>query len=278
MTNEEPRVLYETRSEGRIALITLNRARYRNPLSRQMIEEIDAAFERAALDDGVRVIILRGDGPAFSGGHDLGSPDALATRGEREGQPMGKRYGRTRAMDVEPHLRWRAIPKPTIAMVHGHCIYAGWMLASAMDVVFAAEGTQFLPTNFAFFSVPWDLGARRALHLMYDNRFVDARQAMEWGFVQDVFPPERLEAETIAYAERVAEQDPFQLALMKHSVHQMQEMQGFTAHILSSYSDRMVRAANDVAVSEQPAEGGRRRYLSVERARANRRSEEGSAR
>ena len=70
-------------------------------------------------------------------------------------------------------------------MVHGHCIYAGWMLASAMDVVFAAEGTQFLPTNFAFFSVPWDLGARRALHLMYDNRFVDARQAME--FYKDVF-------------------------------------------------------------------------------------------
>ena len=69
---------------------------------------------------------------------------------------------------------------------------------------------------------------------------------------------------------------PFQLALMKHSVHQMQEMQGFTAHILASYSDRMVRAANDVAVSEQPEEGGRRRYLSVERARANQAAGDGS--
>ena len=271
--NEDPRVRYETRVDGRIALITMTRARYRNPLSRQMIEELDEAFQRAESDAGVRVIVLRGEGAAFSAGHDLGSPDALANRAEREGQPMGRRYGRTRAMDVDPHLRWRSIPKPTIAMVHGHCIYAGWMLASAMDVVFAAEGTQFLPTNFAFFSVPWDLGARRALHAMYDNRFVDARKAMEW-FVQEVFAADRLEAETLAYAERVAEQDPFQLALMKHSVHQMQEMQGFTAHILSSYSDRMVRAANDVAVSEQPEDGGRRRYLSVERARANQSSED----
>jgi enoyl-CoA hydratase len=235
------------------------------------VSAIDGAFEQAADDPEVRVIVLRGEGPTFSAGHDLGSPDTLATRAEREHEPMGRRYGRTRAMDVEPHLRWRAIPKPTIAMVHGACIYAAWMLASAMDVIFASEDAQFLPTNFAYFSVPWDVGARRAKYLMYDNRFIGAREAMDWGFVAEVHPLDQLEAATMAYAERVAQQDPFQLRMMKHSIHQMQEIQGFTAHIMSSYSDRMVRAANtEVPISEQPAEGGRRKYISVERARAHR--------
>ncbi len=79
----------------------------------------------------------------------------------------------------------------------------------------------------------------------------------------------------MAYAECVAQQDPFQIRMMNYSIHQMQEMQGFTAHILSSFSDRMVRAANDGSVTEEGAEGGRRLYLSVERARAHRAASEG---
>jgi len=266
--NEEPRVLYEPRNDGTIAVITMNRPRYRNPLSAQMMASLDEAFIRAEDDPTVRVILLRGNGPTFSGGPDLGSPDALAVRAERENEPMGRRYPRTRGMDVDPHLRWRQIPKPTIAVVQGACIYAAWMLASAMDVIFAAEDAQFLPTNFAYFAVPWDIGARRAKYLMFDNRFLTAREAMDWGFVQEVHPSDELEAAAMAYAERVAQQDPFQIQLMKHSIHQMQEIQGFTPHIMSSFSDRMVRAANSSAITTEGAT--RREYISVERARANR--------
>jgi enoyl-CoA hydratase len=266
---DDPRVLYETLDEGRIAVITMNRPRYRNPLSQPMMDELDAAFERAEEDPEVRVIMLRGEGPTFTGGHDLGSPDAVAVRAERENETMGRRYPRTRGMDVDPHLRWRNIPKPTIAVVQGACIYAGWMLASAMDVVFAADDAQFLPTNFAYFSVPWDIGARRAKYLMFDNRFLTAQEALEWGFVQEVHPADQLWDAAFAYASRVAQQDPFQVRMMKHSIHQMEEIQGFSAHILSSFSDRMVRAAN----TETPitSEGATRRtYNSVERARSNR--------
>ena len=268
----DPRIRYETRHEGTIAVVSLSRERYRNALSQQLMTELESAFDEAEADDAVRVIILRADGPAFSAGYDLGSPDAIESRALTGGESMGHRYPRTRAMDVDPHLRFRNIPKPTIAMIHGHCIYAAWMLASSMDVIFAAEDAQFLATNFAYFSVPWDVGARRAKHLLFDDRFLTAREAMECGFVQDVFPPDRLEAETMAYAERVAAKDPFQLRMIKHSVHQMQEMQGFTAHIMSSYSDRMVRAANtDAPITQEQSEPGKRRlYTSVERARANR--------
>jgi enoyl-CoA hydratase len=273
MNEAEPRVQYETRSNGMIAVITMTRERYRNALSQQMVSALEEAFDLAANDDQVRVIMLRGAGPTFSAGHDLGSPDAIAMRALREGESMGARYPRTRGMDVDPHLRWRSIPKPTIAVVQGYCIYAAWMLASAMDVIFAADDAKFLPTNFAYFAVPWDIGARRAKYLMYDNRFLSAAEALDWGFVQEIHPADELETAAMAYAERVAQQDPFQIRMMKHSIHQMQEIQGFTPHILSSYSDRMVRAANDVALTESGEDGGRRRYLSVERARENRDSE-----
>ncbi len=275
MTAEEPRVLYETRDEGRIAVISMARERYRNPLSQQMMGEIEAAFERGDNDSGVRVIVLRGLGPAFSGGHDLGSPDALATREQREGESMGKRYPRTRGMDVDPHLYIRNIPKATIAMVHGTCVYASWMLASACDIVFAADDSRFLATNFAYFSVPWDIGARRAKHMMFEGRFIDAPTAVDYGFVSAIYPQAELEAETMAYAARVAEQDPFQLRMMKHSINQMQEIQGFTPHVYSSFSDRMVRAANtDAAVTVAAPEPGKRRlYVSVERALKRERDE-----
>jgi enoyl-CoA hydratase len=269
MAQEEPRVRYETRDEGRVAIVSLAREKYRNPLSAQMMAEIEDAFDRANEDADVRVIILRGLGPTFSAGHDLGSPDQTMTPEEREQESMGNRYPRTRGMDLDPHLRLRSIPKPTIAMVHGHCIYASWMLASAMDLVFAAEDTKFLATNFAYFSVPWDIGARRAKHLMFESRFINAETAMSYGFVQAVYPNDKLEEETVAYASRVAEADPFQLRMIKHSVNQMQDIQGFTPHILSSFSDRMVRAANTDAPVTTPNQvpGKRRVYTSVERAR-----------
>lgn len=269
--SDDARVNYETREDGSIAVVSMARERYRNALSPQMMAELQAAFDEAVADEDVRVIILRGEGPSFSAGHDLGSPD-MGDRDEREAAPMAVKYNNNRALDPDPLLRFRALPKPTIAMVQGHCIYAAWMLASSMDVIFASEDAQFLATNFQYFSVPWDIGARRAKHLLFENRFIDGREAHEIGFVQDVFPEERLEEETIAYASRVAEMDPFQLQMMKHSINQMQEMQGFTAHIMSSHSDRMVRAANDVqpTVESGDSESGRRLYVNVERARSRR--------
>lgn len=263
------RVELETVDDGRVAVISMARARYRNPLSQQMMAALVEAFEAADQDETVRVIVLKGQGPDFSAGHDLGSPDALEHREARESEKMGPRYHRTKSMDITPHLRFRAIPKPTIAMVHGTCVYASWMLASAMDVVFAADTTKFLATNFAFFSVPWDIGARRAKHLLFEGRFISANEAHQYGFVQAVYPEAELEQETIAYAKRVAENDPFQLSMIKHSINQMQEVQGFTAHIMSSYSDRMVRAANteNPITMENEEPGKRRLYVSVERAR-----------
>lgn len=247
--SDETRVKYETTDEGTIAVVTMSRERYRNALSEQMRLEMHQAFLRAEEDENVRVIVLKGEGPVFSAGHDLKSPDAEALKEIRDSENMAQRYRRGRDTELDLLMHWRNIPKPTIAMVHGTCIYAAWMVASTMDVIFAAEGTRFLGTNLAYFTMPWDMGARRTKHVLYDGRFLDAREALEYGFVSDVFPADQLEAETMAYARRVAENDPFQMRMMKHSINQMQEVQGFTAHVLSSYSDRMLRTGAGAGTS-----------------------------
>ncbi|MFB3106217.1 MAG: enoyl-CoA hydratase-related protein, partial [Pseudomonadales bacterium] len=142
---------------AKVARITLSRPQYRNAQSRRLLEELDAAFAAAGADSNVHVIALFGSGDHFSGGHDLGTQDEKDDRSERPLQAgLRGRFDHSRENFVEKTLRWRNIPKPTIAGVQGYCIFAGWMVASAMDIIYAAEDAMFLGSNFQYFSIPWD--------------------------------------------------------------------------------------------------------------------------
>ncbi|MEE8336861.1 MAG: enoyl-CoA hydratase-related protein [Dehalococcoidia bacterium] len=258
---------------GHVARISLNRPRYRNAQSRRLLEELDAAFARAAEDTAVRVIVVRGEGESFSAGHDLGTPEQVA---DLEARPYEEglrgRYKRSWDMNVEFSLRWRNVPKPTIAAVHGHCIFGGWMIASAMDVIFAAEDAQFLASNFQYFSVPWDIGGRKAKELLFEARFISGIDACELGFVNRAIPAAELDAEVMAYAERVAQNDPFQLRMTKLAVNQALDAQGFTTHIRGAHALHMLSAIGegDPAASLPDRERTRRRPM-VQRALDNQR-------
>lgn len=232
--------------DGRVARVVLNRPQYRNAQSRQLIEELDDAFARAADDDSVGVVLLMGEGDHFSGGHDLGTPESLADLKLRPtGEGLRGRYKRSWAMNIEPTLRWRNLPKPTIAAVQGYCIFAGWMIASACDVIFAADDAMFLPTNFQYFSVPWDMHPRRAKQILFESRFVDAVEAEELGFVNFVVPRPKLDEEAMAYAARIAENDPFQLRMIKLAINQQQDAAGFTSQIYGSFALHMLSSTGE---------------------------------
>ena len=237
-------VLYEV--ENHVARITANRPRYRNAQSRRLLEELDAAFADAGADRDVHAIALFGAGEHFSGGHDLGTPEELADRGERPLQE-GVRglFDHSREQFVEKSLRWRNVPKPTIAGVRGYCIFGGWIVASAMDIVYAGESAMFLASNFQFFTVPWDVHPRKAKEFLFESRFIDATEACELGLVNRVVPDARLEETVIDYAERVARNDPFQLRMIKMAVNQMQDGQGFHAHITSAHTMHMLSAQGE---------------------------------
>jgi len=228
-------ILYER--EGHLLKLTANRPRYRNAQSRRLLEDLDDAFRQGAEDPDVRVIVLFGAGDHFSGGHDLGSPDEKADREVRPPQAgLRGRFDHSREHYVDKTLRWRSVPKPTIAAVQGYCIFAGWLVASAMDIVFAADDALFLGANFQYFSIPWDLPARKAKEILFESRFIDAEEAHNLGLVNRVVPRSNLESETLAYAHRIAENDPFQLRMIKMAVNQVQDTQGFHAHITAAHA------------------------------------------
>ena len=266
--SEYEQVRYET--DGRIARVILDRPKYRNAQSRLLREEMDDAFNRAVDDRDVRVIVLSGAGESFSSGHDLGTPEEQADREQRPYEEgMRGNFERSVSTNVENTLRWRELPKPTIAMVHGYCIFGGWMIASAMDLIFAAEDAMFLGSNHQYFSTPWDIHPRKAKELLYEARFIDGREAQELGLVNRVYPADELEVETMAYANRVAENDPFQLRMTKLAVNQAQEAQGFTAAIRAAHPLHLLSASGeqdpDFAIDKPE---GRRRPM-VQRAVEN---------
>ncbi len=230
-------ILYNVDAETHVATITLNRPRYRNALHRGLTEEVAEAFDLAEVDDDVRVVVVKGAGPVFSAGHDLGSPEAVADRELRptEDSPRG-RWMRGYTLDVQHMLRIRDFPKPTIAQVHGHCIFAGWMLASSMDVVIAGEGAQFAGAFFQYFTIPWDLGVRNAKGALFEGNFLSAAEVHRMGLVYRVVPDEDLDGAVSVYAARVAEGDPFRLRMLKHQINQVEDMNGFRNHIVSSYT------------------------------------------
>lgn len=258
-------IRYEVKDH--LGLITTARPARRNAQSRVLLEELDDAFRRASDDPEVRVIVLAGEGDHFSGGHDLGSPEEMADREERPiGPGLRGRYKRSWDLYIDFTLRWRNVPKPTIAAVQGYCIFGGWMVASACDVIIAADDAMFLPTNFQYFSVPWDLHPRKAKAILFESRFIDAEEAEALDFVSWVVPKERLQDEALDYARRIAANDPFQLRMIKLAINQAQDAQGFTGHIYGAHALHMLSstAENDEEYAlEKP--GGKRRPM-VQRA------------
>jgi enoyl-CoA hydratase len=253
-----------------VAKVTVNRPAYRNAQSRILLEQLDEALMGLGHDDDVRVIVLLGAGDHFSAGHDLGTPDEQADQKERpwRGGIRGW-YEKTYDLFFDNTLRWRNLPKPTVAAVQGYCIFGGWMIASAMDVIFAADDAMFLGSHFQYFCLPWDLPPRKAKELLYEPRFMDAAEAERWGLVNRVLPRDQLVEATLAWAGRVAENDPFQLRMTKLATNQAQDSQGYTTHLTSAHAmyvlGRLGERDPDSIVVEP---GGRRRPM-VQRALEN---------
>lgn len=248
--------------EGPVATITLNRPRYKNAQSYRMLDEIDEGFGKARIDKSVRVLVIRGSGGTFSSGHDLGTQDALEYRKNLGAAPGIESYDQFKRYNLDLLVGWRNFPKPTIAMVEGYCIYAGWMLAACCDVVFAAQDAEFLAGFVEYMSIPWDIGIRRAKEICFESRFITAEEAREYGFVNRVFRPESLEHETYAYARRVAEQSADALRFIKVQANKAQDAQGFQNALEDSLGD--YQAMMYLMGSERMRVAGERRLATVD--------------
>jgi len=235
-------VLYEV-AAPHIARLTLNRPESRNAQDTSLLYALNTAFDRAARDEAIKVIVLAASGPHFSSGHDLREGGSIA---EQMGPftPVGTwccfgcagaegRMAREKEIYLGLSERWRNIPKPTIAQVQGKCIAGGLMLAWPCDLIVAAEDAAFCDNTVGmgvggveYFAHPWEVGPRKAKELLFTADWLTAQEAKSLGMVNHVVPADELAAFTLALAERIAAKPAFALKLAKEAVNAAEDAQG----------------------------------------------------
>jgi len=202
-----------------IAKITINRPELRNAFRPQTVFELKEAFSLAREDQEVGVIILTGQGTkAFCSGGDQ------KTRGDK-GYVGDDGVPRLNILDVQRQIR--NIPKPVIAMVAGYAIGGGHVLHMLCDLTIAAENAQFGQTGpqVGSFDGGWGasymariIGQKRAREMWFTCRFYSAKQALDWGLINDVVPIENLEEKTISLCAEILEKSPMAIRLLKASL------------------------------------------------------------
>ena len=244
-------IVYE-RPAQKVARIVLNRPDARNAQSMRMLYELNDAFDLAAQDESVSVIILAANGPHFSAGHDLRDHEALQVVGDHRRIGTWCGFGCAGAesqMAVEKEMyiglseRWRNLPKPTIAAVHGKVIAGGLMLVWPCDLIVAADDTLFQDNTVSmgvsgaeFFNHPFEVGARKAKEMLFTSDFLTAADVHRLGMVNHVVPLDELESFTLQLASRIAEKPLFALKLAKEAVNVAQDNQGRVNAMQTSFA------------------------------------------
>jgi enoyl-CoA hydratase len=263
-------VLYETRDA--VALVTMNRPQYRNAQNAKMTYALEAAFNRAMQDDTVKVIVLRGAGAHFSAGHDIGSPGrdihesfprVATSNGEHVGKPGAENiFVREQELYLGMCRRWRELPKPTIAMVHGACIAGALMLAWVCDLIIAGDDAFFADPvlkmgipGVEYFAHPFVMSPRKAKEFLFLGEKIGAQQALEIGMINRVVPAASLEAETLAVANKIAQMPRFGLSLAKKAINQAEDRMGLRDSMDATYALHHLAHAHNSLTSEDHLAG-----------------------
>ena len=212
-------IRYET--EGPLAWITLNRPDKLNAVSKQMLAELNQALDAAEADDGVRVILLKGEGRAFSAGFDLELDTDTVRTPEEESAALRQELHD----DFDLIMRFWDSAKPTVAAVHGYCLGGALEMAVACDLTVAAEGCRFGEPEVKFGSgivallLPWVCGPKRAKEiLLTGNDRISAGQAEAWGLVNRVVAEDGLIDCARQLARQIAANDQLAVRLTKQAV------------------------------------------------------------
>ncbi len=217
--------LIEVTISGRVATVTLNNPRKRNPLSTAMVIELAGALRKCDVDSEVGAVMLTGAGESFSAGADLQefleSIDAGSVQHWASGGPWEDLF--------------RLVPsmaKPVIASVRGHALAGGCGLVAVSDMAIAAENATFgtpeinigLFPLFIFPALVRAVGRRHAMELCLTGRSISAAEAHSMGLVNRVVPEEDLVKASAALANELAAKPPQSMRLGKHAFYRMAEL------------------------------------------------------
>jgi len=266
--------LVATEDRGAVRHIVLSRAEKRNALNEELVKDLREAFEETAQDDTVRVVVLRGDGPMFSAGLDLGALKNLSDHPERVHEG--------RAPLLETWNLLEQMPQATIAQIHGGAIGGAMELALACDLRVMAEDAVaglvesrigLIPDVGGSSRLPSVVGSGIAKELIMTGKLFDGREAYRIGFANRTAPAAELDAATEQLADELLACAPRAVALAKQLV------DGAARPGFADSLDREGEAQAELAASQDFAEGAKA-FLEKRQPEFGRRSESvpGSAR
>jgi enoyl-CoA hydratase len=259
-------LLIDTPAEH-VRRITLNRPEKRNAISTPLRVELLDALRAHDNDPDARVTILRGAGPCFSAGYDLGAPGSMMEGSPFYSAPGDGQWAR-QANDT-----WFSVwdlAKPVIAQIHGYAIAGGTEMASACDLVYVADDALISypvvrvgsPPDWQYHTVL--LGMRRAMELMLTGDPINGVEAARIGFANRSYPPDELEAAVLGIAVRIAGVPSDLAQINKRSVHRAFDVWGARAAIragtelqaLAGHTETMAKFREDAlaAVKKTVAE------------------------
>lgn len=209
-----------------IAVLRFNRPQALNAMTLELMEDLNAAIDRAAADEAVRVIVLTGEGRAFSTGADLAAnsstPPPVDVQGRLDLGHILDRY-------YNPLLlKLRELPKPVISAVNGVAAGAGANIALMADMTIAARSAYFLqafinvgliPDAGGTWLLPRTLGVQRAIGLALLGERLPAEKALEWGLVWQVVDDAELMPRVMAIARQIADGPGVAIARVKRAMY-----------------------------------------------------------
>src|SRR3954464_11049654 len=216
----------------RVRRITMNRPEKRNSLIPPLRGAILETLREHDADRDVSVTIIRGAGPSFSAGYDLGNGNAgyempYYTPGGEGAWPRHVTEGWMSIWDLA---------KPVIAQVHGYCLAGASELATGCDLVYMAEDAQmgYPAVRFGVPDMhfhPWFLGMRKAMEMMLTGDSITGVQAVELGWANEAFPADELDERVLEVAHRISMVPPELVQMNKRVVHHQMDIMGMRAGI-----------------------------------------------
>jgi enoyl-CoA hydratase/carnithine racemase len=203
-----------------IAVISFNRPHVLNAANSQLTREFLLALREADADSEVKVVVVRGEGRAFCAGHDLKEDTAGATL--EESMTLIEELQETTRVILR-------MGKPVIAAVHGYALGAGCEWTMNCDIRIAAEGAKFgfpeagigtTVTNAGTKLLTLLVGLGRAKELVLTSRMIEAKEAKEWGLVNEVVPLNALEETAMDMARKIAKNPTMSTRLAKAALNQ----------------------------------------------------------
>jgi methylglutaconyl-CoA hydratase len=237
-------ILYSV--DGAIARITLNRPEKRNALNDELIGLLKDSLALASEDEQVRVVLLTGAGKDFCSGADLGALDKSADAGVLDHLST--------AQDLaDVFLAIRHHPKPIVAAVRGRAFAGGCGLATACDLIVAADSAQFGYPEVKIGFVPAmvmailrrSVSEKRAFELLATGEPIGAHEAQAIGLINRIFPDSEFDAGVEAYVEALASKSASALRLTKSLLYHIDGMAFDAAIEAGTQANALARMTED---------------------------------